>query len=414
MFKSIVYSFITRGTVGLINFLILIISSRYLGVSSRGEISIFVLNITIIQMINEVYTGYSIVHFIPKFNFKKLLITGLVYTFLFTTTSNIIILVLNKQVSGYEWLGFFISLLVILNTFNCVLLLGKENIRAYNLLSFLQPLLLLIGIVFCVGVLKIFTFDAYVFPLLFSFAMAIIISSIMVLRFLNSSKEKEVFDFKSIIVKGFMFQAAALMFIFANRYSYYLLYDKAKVGLYSSASSLMESVLVITGSIAPVLLTRVANQNNPSGNAEITLSLAKVSILFSLVVLLILYLIPDSLFVLLLGNGFTGIKHFMLLYSPGIIATSFFGIISNYFSATGRQKIVLMSYSAGFVITLLFAPTFIKQFDLEGAAYIADLSYFVMGITICSLFVVINKISFKRFLFFYKDYQNIRNLIRSK
>ena len=41
----------------IINFLILIISSRYLGVSSRGDIGLFILNISIVQIISGIYTG---------------------------------------------------------------------------------------------------------------------------------------------------------------------------------------------------------------------------------------------------------------------------------------------------------------------------------------------------------------------
>lgn len=180
MFKNLVYSLITKAGIALINFSILVISSRYLGVSSRGEISIFILNITIIQVINEVYTGYSIVHFIPKFNFRKIVISGFIYTLIFCSLSNVVLVFLNKQVQGYEWLGYLISLLVILNTFNCVLILGKENIRAYSFLSFLQPFILLTGIIFCVFILKKDTFVAYVYPLLISFIIGFTASTALV------------------------------------------------------------------------------------------------------------------------------------------------------------------------------------------------------------------------------------------
>src|SRR3954469_3977035 len=129
MFKNILHSLFTKGLVAVINFFILIVSSRYLGVSSRGEIAIFILNISIIQIVNEVYTGYSLAYFIPKFNLKKIYILGIVYTLIFCSLSNVVVVFINRQVAGYEWLGYIVSLLIIINTFNCVLILGKEKVK---------------------------------------------------------------------------------------------------------------------------------------------------------------------------------------------------------------------------------------------------------------------------------------------
>ena len=77
MLKNIFQSVIVKALVALINFCILIISSKYLGISSRGEISIFILNIAIIQGINEVFTGYSLIYFLQKFNIKKIIVAGI-------------------------------------------------------------------------------------------------------------------------------------------------------------------------------------------------------------------------------------------------------------------------------------------------------------------------------------------------
>jgi len=412
MFKSLVYSLITKGTVAIINFVILVVSSRYLGVSSRGEISIFILNITLIQILNEVYTGYSIVHFIPKFNFRSLVIFGFCYTLIFCSLSNLLVCFLNKQVPGYEWLGYVISLLVVLNTFNCVLILGRENIAAYNLLSFVQPFLLLIGIGVSVFLFKKFTFVSYVYPLSISFSTAFIISSAIVSGFFKKEDYfNRTFRLRPILANGLIFQSATLMYIFVNRYSYYLLPDIAKVGLYSSASSLMEALLIITNSISPILLARVSNQGNTLKSVDMTLALSKASVLFSVVFVFIVCMLPGSFFVFILGEGFSGIKDLMIVYAPGILMVSFFGTMSYYYSAIGKQKLVLACYSLGFSATLVLAPVLIGKFGSKGAAYSAGISYFLMGFAICSTFIVINKLSLKRFFSVQTDYKNLRELM---
>jgi O-antigen/teichoic acid export membrane protein len=414
MFKNIIHSLFTKGLVAVINFFILIISSRYLGVSSRGEISIFILNIAIIQIVNEVYTGYSLVYFIPKFDLKKIYVLGLIYTLIFASLSNIIVVVLDKHVPGYGWMGYIVSLLIIINTFNCVLILGKEKVKIYNLLNLLQPLVLLIGLGFSLLILKEFTFSAYIFPLLVSFVIAFVFSTIVVLRFDFKESKGKIFDLKPIIINGLICQAAVLMHIFCNRYSYYLLPSSAKVGLYSSASSLIESVLIISNGISPVLLARVANTGNTLKSSEMTLSLSKASLLFSLLAVTVIFLLPEDVFIYLLGDGYVGIKHLMMLYSPGILMVSFFGIISNYFSALGKLKLTLVCNSFGFLISLIFAPILIKKYDIEGAAYTVNLAYLAVAIAIGVAFFLSNNMKLKRLLSFKNDIKNIKELVASK
>jgi O-antigen/teichoic acid export membrane protein len=414
MFKNIIHSLFTKGLVAVINFFILIVSSRYLGVSSRGEISIFILNIAIIQIVNEIYTGYSLVYFIPKFDLKKMYVFGLVYTLIFCSLSNVVVVFLNKQVPGYGWLGYIVSLLIIINTFNCVLILGKEKVKIYNFLNLVQPLLLLIGLGFSLIVLKEFTFNAYIFPLLLSFVVAFIFSTVVVLKFDLKLSAGKAFDVKPIIINGLICQAAVLMHIFCNRYSYYLLPSTAKVGLYSSASSLIESVLIISNGISPVLLARVANTGNTLRSSEMTLSLSKASLIFSFMAVLVIFILPEDFFIYLLGDGYVGIKRLMMLYSPGILMVSFFGIISNYFSALGKLKLTLVCNSFGFIISLVLAPILIKKYDIDGAAYTVNIAYLAVALAIGTAFFINNKMKIQRLFSFKNDLKNLKDLVASK
>ena len=188
MFKNIVHSLVTKGLVAIINFIILIFSSKYLGVSSRGEISILILNIAIIQIINEIFTGYSLVYFIPNYNLKKLFVTGILYTLVACSLSNSIFFLIKKQLPNYEWASYVISLIIILNTFNCVIILGKEKIKLYNFLNVIQPVLLLIGLIINISVMKNYTFTDFFYPLFISFVVAFIISLIATVKLISNSK----------------------------------------------------------------------------------------------------------------------------------------------------------------------------------------------------------------------------------
>ncbi|PBQ30810.1 hypothetical protein CNR22_03135 [Sphingobacteriaceae bacterium] len=414
MFKNLFYSLITKGSVALINLLILVITSRYLGVASRGEITIFILNITIIQLINEIYTGYSLVHFIPRFDLKKIIVHGVFYSLLFCSLSSLIVVFFKKQVPGYDYLGYPVTLLVILNSFNCVIILGKEKLKMYNFLSFTQPILVLLGIVVYIFVLKVFTFRAYVYPLLFSFLIAFSISTITVTRILSEKISSNEFRLKSILVNGSVFQLTSLLHIFINRYSYYLLPQLQNVGLYSSASSFMESLLIIVNAVSPVLLARVANQDNTFKSVEMTLMLSKASFIFSALSVALIFSLPGSFFVFVLGPGFEGIKELMLLYAPGILMLSLSGAISYYFSAIGKPKLLLLCYLAGFLSALVLTPFLIATSGTKGAAYGATFSYFLVTCGICFVFMKTNKLTLKRFFSVREDYTFLKVLIHGK
>lgn len=414
MFRNILHSVFTKGAVAAINFLILLISARYLGADSRGEINILVVNIAIIQILNEVYTGYSLIYFIPKFDLKKIFFTGLFFTLTACTLGNSIFYTLNKLIPDYEILSAVISLVVILNTFNCVIILGKQNIVLYNFLCLLQPLLLLIGMMVGIFVLSDYTIHSYLYPMLGSFLAVFPISLFSVLRSAFTEPSEQNFEIKPILRYGIICQLGVLMYLLSNKYSYYLLPGNKEVGLYGTASSLIESVLIIANGISPVLLAKVVNSEKSERHAEITLLLSKASLLLSLIAVLILFILPSTIFIFLLGDGFSEIKTYMLWYAPGILIMSFISIINNYFSAVGKLEKVLVSNLFGFILTLFLAPYFVSTYGIKGAALTADLSYGVTAIVIGFIFFKSNKFQFRDLGFSASDIKGLKQLVNSK
>ncbi|MBA3665287.1 MAG: polysaccharide biosynthesis C-terminal domain-containing protein [Bacteroidetes bacterium] len=414
MFRNIIQSLFAKGMVAVMNFAILILTSHYLGVSSRGEIAVLILNISIIQIVNEIFTGYTLVYFIPKYNLRRIFVAGILYTIIACSVTNSVFYFLGEHIKNHELLSYIISFIVILNTFNCVIILGKEKIAAYNFLNVLQPLLLLFGVIYMTYWKRVYTLEAYVWPLLVSFVIAFIISSSVALKLVAKKETPKPFLMKPVLINGLLCQLAVLMHVFCNRYSYYLLETTAEVGLYSSASSLIESVLIISNGIAPVLLSRVANAGDSEQSKRITLSLAKVSFILSGFCVMIIALIPNSFFVFLLGTGFENAKAIMMMYSPGILMLSFAGIISHYFSATGKLKIILVCNGIGFAVAMALAHLLIRKYSYTGAAISADVSYSALTVSLCVAFFLVNKIKAKELFSLKEDYINLKNLFFSR
>lgn len=413
MVKSILQSLFTKALVACINFCILIVSAKYLGVSSRGEISIFILNVSIIQAVSEIYTGYSLIHFLPKLDLRGVVTSGLAIIFISCTIIYSLIVFLDQHIEEYFWLGYIVSILIVWNTFNCVILLGKEQFKLFNSLSIIQPLVLFSGILIFVLFKKTFTFEAYLFPLLMSFSLATLISSYNVLKKIRLQTERnhESLKIKPILFNGLLYQANFLMFIFCNRFSFYFLNTKADVGIYSSASMIMESVLIIANGITPILITKIANRKTLIHETLTTLSLAKLSLFFSLLGIALLLVLPEPLYLFFLGQGFIGIKKLMFIYSPSVVMASFFLILSAHFSALGKQKFVFATYLPAFLITIILTPVLVQKYETIGAAYSSLISYAIMLFSLISLFMVKNKVKFKSLFDFKFDLAFIKSLI---
>lgn len=190
MIKNILQTLFSKGFVAVINFLILILSAKYLGVNTRGEISLFVLNIANIQIINEIYTGYSLVYFVPKFNLKRIFINGIIWTFITTSLSNLTFFLMGKEIKGFEIDMYLLSLIIILNTFNMVNLLAKEKVKTYNFLSVLQPLLLLLGILFLPWLKRIILFEPMFYLYIFRFPLPLQYRFFQRLNWLNNPMKR--------------------------------------------------------------------------------------------------------------------------------------------------------------------------------------------------------------------------------
>ena len=371
MLQRILYSFFSKGMVALINFMILLLSARYLGVRTRGEISVFLINIALVQVINEIYTGYSLVHFLQKYNNKKLLQTGLLITVLFSVIAAFILpMRWGTEVSVFSY--FTMLVMVLLHSYFCVILLGKQRLRTYNFISLLQPALLLIFLVLKLFVAKDYTFQTYYFSLSASFALALPVSAFLAWKAIQSLPIFTEFSLRSVLTKGFLFQAGTLMLLFINRYTYYVLAETEKIGLYSTACALMDALLMIASAASPVLLARLIVYKEP---AQLLLRILRLSLLILLVLYAGAWLLPESLVLLFVGKGYIGIRVIMLTYGPSVIFQSACILLGQYYSARGQQGQLIRLYLFPFLTHLFLAPLLISELGISGAALASGFTF---------------------------------------
>lgn len=408
MIKKIISAFFTRGLVAAINLAVLLISSKQLGAGIVGQIGLLILNVAIIQIVNEIYTGYSLVYFIAKFSLRKVYVTGLLWTPLCIAALSLLFFCIN--IGREFWLHTaLLSLMATLGSFHSVIILARQRMAAYNFLVFLQPAVLLITLCVSVFICGNRSVDSYLLALYLSFFLALIISAAYVLRLISKEKESPAsFSAREIMKNGFINQAGNLAHTLSNRISFYLIGSTVLIGVFSRASSLIESVWLIGASITPLVLTRVANQHDKELSSRMAFLLSKISMLLSLLSVLVILCVPQSFFVFLLGPDFSDVKALMLSLSPGIVFIGFSTVLSHYFSGVGEQKVQLLANMLGLLVTVCTAPLLIARYGLTGACYSASLSYFVQALVVTWLFMRRSDFKFRALFSFKEDLELLK------
>jgi O-antigen/teichoic acid export membrane protein len=410
LLRNLISSFFAKSTVAFTLLAILLVQTRQLGGEGVGQISKLILNLAIIQTISEMYTGSALVYFIPKYALAKIYRKGVFWTIACILIINSAFYVLQKIYPQFDigvkefWFHVLVlSFIVTMQAFHTVILLAKEKIRIYNFLMFFQPLLLLVILCMNVFVFQIKDVSAYLIAAYVSWGFSFLISTFFVVQTVINDKGKPQVRTLDILRNGFVNQLGNLAHTLSNRYNYYIIGTTMMLGIYSSATSLIESVWILSGSISPIILTHIANQKDVKNNSRVTFLLSKICFLLSFVCVVGVALLPESFFTLVLGKDFTGTKTIMLYLSPGVLCLSFSSIISHYFSGLGRQRILLFANSSGLLITLCTSYYFISRFGLVGACYAASLSYMTQALVLTVVFMKQNKYDFFQLFRFKKD-----------
>lgn len=384
MFYRFLGSFSSKFTVALINLFVLLITSRYLGPGTRGEIGLWLLDIFIIQMAAEVLTGYSLVHFIPHSNFKKIYQTGIYFSF-FVLILFLIFFFYKRDF--FEWDFYLLSFLVIINSFHFVFFLGYGYLKYFNYLSLLQPALLLVGILYMLFVLKVKTFHAWKVPMLISFMITACTTGYFLYK--RTQKEKiltEFFPIHKILKNGILSQSANLCFVLSNRYNYWNMEHLGDIGIYSTATTLSESLMIFSTAMAPIILS------DTSLGKQHKIILKQNIFIFILVILLILLIciIPESFILKIIGDGFLGIKKIIVLLSIGVIFNSQTSIFHHFFSGKGDLWPAFLSNLSGFLFTLALSGKFFECYGIMGYTLVADTSYFIIFLSTLTIFIIKN------------------------
>jgi O-antigen/teichoic acid export membrane protein len=388
MLKKIVGTTGTRLLNALINLVILLLITNKIGSEGFGVIALIMVDITIIQMLIDLVAGSALIYFSSRANIGQLLFPaylwiGLVIAvfFSFSIFTQVIFPVLYATIvpAGFEVHILALALLNALMITHYNLLIGRERIKAYNIIFTIQVLSLLGIFMFNIFILHDETPLSFVHALYFAYGAGAVIAFFTVMRKagrLILKGWKEILG--QVVHFGYISFLANILNIGNKRIGFYVLRyftGLSSLGIYNAGVQLTEGLRIIGQSISLVQFSSISNSENREYAKSLTIQLMKFTLVLTLVALVILLVIPESIYTWVFSEDFTEVKPIIIALSPGVVALAANNILSHYFSGLGNPKVNMWANLVGLVFTIVLAFTLIPAFGYMGAAITASVSY---------------------------------------
>jgi len=395
-----------------ISFAIVILNAKHIGAEGVGEISLIILNITIIVLFSGIIAGPALVYFTPRKKISELLIISTAW----------ILIIMILAYFGNEFLQkypethraiippnqfnniLFISFIQSIYSLNMGIILGKEEIKTHNAITSVQFIVLFLTLIIHFYILELKTVESYIN----AYYLAVIISAIISFYLIIKQMFAEGIELnlrktsKEMFIYGIFSQPASILQILNYRIPYYFLSKTLglnKLGIFTTANQISEGLWIFSKSVAMVQYSKIANTDNKKSNIELTLKLLKFTILITLFPLIILMLIPESTYLFIIGNNeFEGLKQIIYYLSPGIIFMTVNTIFAHYFSGIGKPKYNMYISALSLIFAIISGLIFIPKYGLIGGGITASITYISGALAAVLLFVYKTKTKAKDFL----------------
>ncbi len=385
MIKKIIYTFTSRIGIAIINLVIAVILSRWLGAELKGVQSLLLIYISLITTITGFAGISSLSYLLPKSPKANYLIASTIWSFATCTIIYLLSTTLHLIPPQYIFSIIAISLLNSLGNNNLSILLYKERIREYNKAMLLQPVILVLMIAAFFVVTRTLTISNYLDSLLISYILFLLIS-IPGLKYLqkfdgSNSSKSIIYDLRQLLKYGFYNQTATIIQLASFRGAYFIIEKyctTSEVGIYSNAVSITESIWLISRSISLVMYSKIINTESTIKQRKLIIRFSQITFYIQLPAILLISVIPAQFYVYIFGKDFYAMKTTIVFLLPGVLLYGQSLISGHYFSGTGNHKINTLSNLGGMIVLLISSFFLIPHLALVGAAISTFLGYFTL------------------------------------
>ncbi len=429
MLDKILNTFFTRVVSTLLMFVVVILNTNTFGAEGTGTIALFILGLTLLQVLSNFVGGTTLVYLTPqKNNFQLLFLSyawcvvsnlagvGLLYLFnLIPREFTIHLLIL-----AFVYSLYFIHVSV---------MQGKEEIKRFNLYQLTQVVLLILSLVGAILFCKINTLpptiNLYIYAFLFSYLVPAAASCFYIAKRVGRPNFDGIWKLLGEMFRlGFWTQLANLAQLLTYRLNYYFVkgfIGRKPLGIYDLGTKLSEAVWIFPKSICLVQYARIANNNEEEYAKNLTLSLLKIVFIFSLLAVLMLLLLPANFIAWVFGPEFVNSKPVINSLLPGIVFLSCMSILSHHFAGYGKYWINAVGSAIGLAVTALLGFLLIPSaaekgtiWGLQVAGWVTSAAYLASLIFTLVCFFKFTTVRWKEFLITREDGQLLKDIVNEK
>ncbi len=411
MLKHIIGTFGTRIACVLISFIILMINSHSFHAEGLGMISLFVLDVSILHILSFVFGSGSVLYSFVQFDKFQVLIWSYLSTIVVEIVGSLVLCYFNLGGST-DWLFYLLLASVSMSVYylNTQVFLARDKIFYYNLFQILPSIFLLLLLLLFVFGLQQNNCYAYIRAYTICYGLFMLVTFYPAVKGIHYAGFK---GFKKVcwqmIKYGFMIQVANLAQMLNYRLCFYFgnyCTGTRGVGILSVGTKVSESVWILPNSLAPIQYAKIANHKDDKDYAiNITLSFAKLTMLVSCCLIIILLFLPSVCFAWLFGEEFYQIQPLLYVFAPGILFLAFNLMIAHYFSGLGKYYVNTLCSLLGLVVTgvvgaccIPFMKTLPDVYAITILAAINSVSYMVSCIASLVFFFKDTHISWQQLL----------------
>jgi O-antigen/teichoic acid export membrane protein len=398
--KLIINSFASRVFAAIASMLTIVLVSRWFGAELRGEVSLALSWVAFLAVVNDFVTGGHLINLSPELPRKHILSAGRLWSLMVAAIFLLFAVFLNLIPGDYAWLIALCGLTLGVYNIHGSLLIGYKQVNMRNLAFALYPLLVLVCLVNYnfQNPDTIITTQTYLSFVLVSYLILCVGTGYRMMKTKANAQQgafktavKQIFSF------GMMSQSGHLVQFLNYRIAFYLIpviFGMEELGLYANTIVLAESIWMIGGSLGQIAHMKLVNTSDKKAETSMVLKYLRTSVLMSSIAVLLLCIIPDSFWVWLLKKEFKGLNLLLIAFAPAVIAQSWTVLISHYYHASNRFKVLLTANSIGLLTGIGGLLVFGHYFGLSGAAFGSSLGFVASFAYSATLFCKEHKLSF--------------------
>lgn len=419
MIRKILHTIFTKLLSSGFGFATIILVSQSLGPQGKGEQSLFLFNIFLIQVFAGMIGNSTLVYLRPRHGFSNLFFPSIIWIFFSLGILFIGFEFFPSIIITHKTELFIIGLFASITEINTYILVSKQEIKKANDLKLIWQM---VSISFLLSLWFMGDFTSsydYVISIFFGYSLSLVYG-VYLLR--DEYKDLRLPSFKTLknmfallFSLGAIKQIGSIAQILNSRLSFYLISfysGNRALGVFSNAISITEAVLMFGTSMALVQYSKLSNTEDEAYSKSISIKMTKINLVFSLIVLAFFSLLPGEFYKFVFGEGFRDINRIIQFLSLGYLLISFTTTFTQYFASKGNFTITTSASILGLISTFGLGFYLVPRYGIEGAAITMTVSYLINFVVEYYYFTKWTKTRLIDFLINKEDIKEIKTLIK--